>query len=147
VHLLEIARTSGDGADFQQILQTALSRYPEDETFALHRANQLFGAQKYHDLIEQLGSIESPSAAMQTLLAASYQRIGQHREAAQHYIEALKQDPRQPRNWISLGISQQHLGDREQALHAFRMAPRSGSLNQRLHDFVQARIQQLSNPD
>jgi Tfp pilus assembly protein PilF len=78
-------------------------------------------------------------------LATSYQRTEQHQLAVEYFIAALRINPQQPRLWISLGISQQNLSQREQALSSYKMALRSGSVNQRLHDFVQSKIKQLSN--
>lgn len=143
-HLLKILSQQNNREDFSSLVAESLTRYPNDEVFILYDANMLFSEKQYLALIEKYKS-HAPNNQLYTLLATSYQRTAQHQLAAEEFIKALKINPQQPRLWISLAISQQHLSQREQALNSYQMALRSGGLNQRLHDFVQSNIRQLSN--
>jgi tetratricopeptide (TPR) repeat protein len=144
IHLLELLSRQNDGEGFSSLLVNSLKKYPQDQVFVLYEANRLFAEKQYLALIEKLKN-HTKNDQLLSLLATSYQRTEQHQQAAEYFIAALKMNPQQPRLWISLGISQQYLAQREQALSSYQMALRSGSVNQRLHDFVQSKIKQLSN--
>lgn len=142
--LLVLFSKQNDAAGFNQLLANSLQKYPRDEAFMLYEANRLFADKQYLQLIEKFKTY-TENEQLLSLLATSYQRMDQHQSAIEYFIAALKINPQQPRLWISLGISQQNLSQREQALSSYQMALRSGSLNQRLHDFVQSKIKQLAN--
>jgi tetratricopeptide (TPR) repeat protein len=143
-HLLELLSQQNDGEGFSILLAASLKKYPQDRVFLLYEANRLFAEKQYLSLIEKFKN-HTENDQLLSLLATSYQRTEQHQLAVEYFIAALRINPQQPRLWISLGISQQNLSQREQALSSYKMALRSGSVNQRLHDFVQSKIKQLSN--
>ncbi len=143
-HLLELLSQQNDGEGFSILLAASLKIYPQDQFFLLYEANRLFAEKQYLSLIEKFKN-HTENDQLLSLLATSYQRTEQHQLAVEYFIAALRINPQQPRLWISLGISQQNLSQREQALSSYQMALRSGSVNQRLHDFVQSKIKQLSN--
>jgi hypothetical protein len=142
--LLELLSQQNDGEGFSILLAASLKKYPQDQVFLLYEANRLFAEKQYLSLIEKFKN-HTENDQLLSLLATSYQRTEQHQLAVEYFIAALRINPQQPRLWISLGISQQNLSQREQALSSYQMALRSGSVNQRLHDFVQSKIKQLSN--
>ncbi len=144
IQLLGLLSKQSDGQGFPGLLSDSLQKYPQDRVFLLYEANRLFAQKQYLTLIEKFKT-HTQNAELLSLLATSYQRTNQHELAADHFISALKINPQQPRLWISLAISQQNLLQREPALNSYQMALRSGPMNQRLHDFVQAKIKQLSN--
>ncbi len=142
--LLGLLSRQGDAQGFSELLRVSLQKYPQDEVYVLYEANRLFAEKQYLELIDKFKAYTKNDQLL-SLLATSYQRTDQHQQAAEHFISALKINPQQPRLWISLAISQQNLSQREQALSSYQMALRSGSMNQRLHDFVQSKIKQLAN--
>jgi tetratricopeptide (TPR) repeat protein len=144
IQLLALLSKQSDGQGFPGLLSDSLQKYPQDRVFLLYEANRLFAQKQYLTLIEKFKT-HTQNTELLSLLATSYQRTNQHELAADHFISALKINPQQPRLWISLAISQQNLLQREPALNSYQMALRSGPMNQRLHDFVQAKIKQLSN--
>jgi hypothetical protein len=144
VQLLGILSRQNDTQAFTGLLSSSLQKYPQDKVLLLYEANRLFAEKQYLTLIEKFKT-QTGSEQLLSLLATSYQRTEQHQLAAEHFILALKMNPQQPRLWISLGISQQYLAQREQALNSYQMALRSGSMSPRLYDFVHSKIKQLSN--
>jgi hypothetical protein len=144
LHLLDLHSQQNNAAEFAKLLSTSLAKYPNDDALMLYDANQLFANRQYLALIEKYRS-QTDNIRMLSLIATSYQRTDQHQLAAEYYLLALKMNPQQPRLWISLAISQQNLSQREQALKSYQLALRSGPVNQRLQDFVQSKIKQLSN--
>ena len=79
------------------------------------------------------------------MLAAAYQRNGQHLRAAETYRFVLAVQPQRAKWWIGLGISLQALNDRQAALAAFRRAATSQRLEPELSSFVSNRIRQLES--
>ncbi len=77
------------------------------------------------------------------LLAASYQRLDQHENATRYYRLALDQDSANAKNWIGLGISQEHNAALSDALFSYQTAASLGSLNSRLQAFVEKRSSAL----
>lgn len=143
VHLIKLLQKQQKISERKQLLSQSLKHYPDDMYFMLLEANRLFSAKQYNMLIQQYRH-QQQNKDMLSLLSASYQRTDQHGSAIEHYIKVIKIDPKQPKYWISLAISQQHEGQVSQALHSYQMADRSGKLNDRLKGFVQQRIRQLS---
>ena len=75
--------------------------------------------------------------------AALYQRIGRHQEAIGEYQTALRTAPSTGAWWVGLGISQQAVERRKEALEAFQRAKASGNLSPDLIAFVDQRLRDL----
>jgi tetratricopeptide (TPR) repeat protein len=82
-------------------------------------------------------------ANQQALLAASYQRLEEHDSAIRYYQLSLKQDSSNAKNWIGLGISQEHIAALEDALNSYQQAAKRGNLNNRLRAFIAKRSKTL----
>jgi len=76
------------------------------------------------------------------LLAALYQRVGNHKAASQAYKNLLAIKPNQSIWWMGLGISLQALNQSSDALAAFRRA-QTRDLSPALQKFVSGRIRSL----
>jgi len=72
-------------------------------------------------------------------MGASYQRLDQHQTAADFYRKSLQIEATQPKNWIALGLSEEHNGNLKQALLAYRSATKQGNLNPKLTEFLEGR--------
>ncbi len=144
INLLSLYQYRQKPQQFRQLLTESLAQYPQDMDFILIDANQLINSKQYSTLVQRYKD-NSQDKQLLSLVAASYQRLQQHNMAIDYYTKALELDPRQPKNWISLAISQEQQAEYTQALQSYQMAMRSGSLNNRLTGFVQQRIQQLNN--
>lgn len=77
------------------------------------------------------------------LLASGYQQSGQHAAAVARYLSLLGLDSQQGRWWINLGISLEHLGQKEKALDAYRSALQIPDLDQSLKQYAQLQSQRL----
>lgn len=75
--------------------------------------------------------------------AALYQRIGRHQDAIEEYQTALRTAPSSGAWWVGLGISQQAVERRKEALDAFQRAKATGNLAPDLITFVDQRLRQL----
>ncbi len=144
INLLSLYQYRKKTQQFQQLLAVSLAQYPQDMDLILIDANQLINNKQYSTLVQRYQGITKDKQLL-SLVAASYQRMQQHAEAIDYYTRALELDPRQPKSWISLAISQEQQAEYNQALQSYQMAARSGPLNDRLTGFVQQRIQQLNN--
>jgi tetratricopeptide (TPR) repeat protein len=144
IHKLRVYQRLNQVVAFNRLLNESLRLYPADPVFGLYRANSLFAAQRYADLVQQFAD-EQEQYELVSLVATSQQRLGQHDAAVEGFKRTLEVNPAQPRFWISLAISQQHLGQTRQALGSYQMALRSGPLTQKLRAFAVEKIRQLSD--
>jgi MSHA biogenesis protein MshN len=84
-------------------------------------------------------------ADYQAFLAALFQRDGRHKDAIDHYILALNQNPQNGVWWMGLGISLQATNRSSEAQEAFGRAKASNMLSAELQAFVDQRLNQLKH--
>ena len=120
-----------------------MTKYPDDLLFKTEYARSLCQAAAYRSVIELFANENSQNANQQALVAASYQRLDEHESAVRHYQLALEQDAANAKNWIGLGISQEHTAALEAALFSYRQAAKLGNLNNRLQAFVDQKTRTL----
>ena len=142
LHLLNLWQQQLKLTDYRQLLMQSVAIYPADEDFAMMDAAILFSGEQFLPLIQRYQGFEQ-SAKLQALVAAAYQRLQQHDKASEFFMRSLALDSQQPKNWISLAISQEQLSQSAEALNSYQMARRSGPVNQRLDEFIRQRIDTL----
>ena len=76
-------------------------------------------------------------------LAALLQREGRHKEAIDHYMQAVRLSPQSGVWWMGLGISLQVENRLNEAQDAFNRAKASGSLSPELQSFVEQKLKQI----
>jgi MSHA biogenesis protein MshN len=82
-------------------------------------------------------------ADYQAFLAAMLQREGRHKQAAEHFILALKQNPQTGAWWMGLGISLKAERRVPEAQEAFKRAKATNTLSHELLVFVDAQLSQM----
>jgi hypothetical protein len=122
-----------------RLAQNSLARYPGDSVFLTEYARSRYQAKAYRVALELLSSIPRFNADQHALAAACHQRLENHERAVEHYHKALALDAGNAKNWVGLGISQEHTADLEKALQSYRNAMKLGTLNERLLGFVEKR--------
>ncbi len=130
-------------ASLAQLARESSTRYPDDAGFRSEYGRALLRQGAYRAVIDLFAGRDRLDASQHALLAASHQRLDQHDDAINFYRLALAQEPREARNWIGLGISQEHGNALADALRSYRAAARLGNLNARLQAFVAKRIDTL----
>ncbi len=78
------------------------------------------------------------------LLAVLYRGAGKNAQAAQVYQQILLVRPGVAAWWLGLGLSQDAMGESDQALDAYGRANRAGGLKPAVLQYVQERIQALT---
>jgi tetratricopeptide (TPR) repeat protein len=122
-----------------ELVKASMKRYPQHALFKTSHAESLFRLKTYQRVIDFLQVQPDLNALQLALIGASYQRLDQHKSAADFYRQSLQIDANQPRSWIALGLSEEHNGNLQMALSAYRSASKQGSLNAKLTEFVEQR--------
>ena len=143
-NLLSLYEYRQQTGKYSTLLQESLVRYPQQSFFRTEFARSLYSAEDYQEVIVYLQDSKNLDALQLALLAASHQRLDQHVKAVEYYQQALGIDRRNAKNWIGLGISQEHTAQLKDALRSYRIAARLGNTNDRLDAFVEKRINQLA---
>ncbi len=133
-------------SEAEQLLQDGLKNKPANSGFAMLLAR----LQVDHGGLDQAIStleITLPHAAQQpdyqAFYAALLQRKSRHREAAEHYLTALKAQPNKGVWLMGYGISLQALDKSDEAKDAYQHALDSKTLSPELQAFVQQKIKAL----
>ena len=142
-HLLALYGRQKKVGRERRLLRESMTRYPDAVLFKTEYARSLFQSAAYRAVIELFANEISIEVTQQALVAASYQRLDEHEDAVKYYQLALAQDANNARNWIGLGISQEHTAALEEALNSYQRAIKLGGLNSRLRAFVAARSSTL----
>jgi Tfp pilus assembly protein PilF len=143
-HLLALYGRQKQVERERRLLRGSMAKYPDAALFKTEYARSLFQSAAYRAVIQLFANEISIDVTQQALVAASYQRLDEHENAVRHYRLALAQDANNARNWIGLGISQEHTAALEEALDSYQRAVKLGGLNSRLRAFVDARSSTLS---
>ena len=143
IHLLALYGHQNRQDRLARLAQDSLTRYPGDEIFVTEFARSRYQAKAYKTALEILASIQYLNADQHALAAASHQRLEHHERAIEHYRKALNLDAGNAKNWVGLGISQEHTAELESALQSYQNATKLGVLNGRLQAFVDKRSETL----
>jgi len=142
-NLLNLYEHRKQTKSYSVLLQESLNRYPQQAVFKTAFARSMYNAGDYQEVIVYLQGTKTSDAQQLSLIAASHQRLGEHAKAVEYYQRALDQDGRNAKNWIGLGISQEHMSQLKDALRSYRIAVRLGDINARLQAFIEKRINML----
>ncbi len=142
-HLLALYSRQKRDDRFRRLVSESMAAYPDDALFQTEYARSLFQTADYRAVIQLFANDAAMDANQQALLAASYQRLEEHDSAIRYYQLSLKQDSSNAKNWIGLGISQEHIAALEDAQNSYQQAAKRGNLNNRLRAFVAKRSKTL----
>jgi hypothetical protein len=142
-HLLALYNRQKRSDRFNRLVKESATLYPGDALFRTEYARALFKGASYGAVIRLLRDAADLDASQQALLGASHQRLDEHDDAVRHYRLSLEQDAGNARNWIGLGISQEHTAALDEALASYRRAAGLGNLGSRLQAFVDERSSNL----
>ena len=143
-HLLALYNSQNRNDRFLRLVRDSMAKYPDDTLFKTEYARSLYQSAAYLAVIELFATENPLDTNQQALLAASYQRLDEHERAIRHYQLALEQDATNAKNWIGLGISQEHTAAFEGALNSYQRAAKLGNLNNRLRAFVEKKRRALA---
>lgn len=131
-------------SQYASMARESSERYPEDTLLKSEYARSLFQKQSYRSVISILETPNNTDSKQLALIAASYQRLDDNKQAIEYYRQSLKLDRVQARNWIGLGISLEHNGQSRLALQSYQTAAKLGNISQRLEQFIDQRIRLLA---
>jgi tetratricopeptide (TPR) repeat protein len=138
--LVIVYKRSKNPARLNKLVTTSMKRYPQNLLFKTRHAQSLFQLKAYQRVIDFLLNRTDLNAMQLALIGASYQRLDQHKPAADFYRQSLRIEANHSRNWVALGLSEEHNANPQQAFSAYRSASKQGGLNSKLTEFVEQRI-------
>jgi hypothetical protein len=138
--LLIVYKRNKNPSRLNELVTASMKRYPQNLIFKTRHAQSLFQLKEYQSVIDFLQIRADLNAMQLALIGASYQRLDQHQPAADFYRQSLRIEASHPRNWIALGLSEEHNANPLQAFSAYRSAIKQGGLNSKLTEFVGQRI-------
>ncbi len=125
------------------LLVDGLMLAPEHAPFAKLQARILARRGSLSDAVELLERFQAAGAEdpeYQALLAAFYQRQGEHTRALKHYQRVLRSESDKAVWWMGLGISLEGASRPKQALAAYRAAAVLGGLGDDSERYIGGRI-------
>jgi MSHA biogenesis protein MshN len=134
---------NGHWREAEQTLEQGIAKVPAYYPFAqlLARVYVEHGAnQKALDVMEGSRQAGAGDAEFMALLAALYQRAGDHAEAIKAYTEAIKLDPQEGRSWLGMGISLEAIQNANAASAAYQRALETGKLDENLLNYARQRL-------
>ena len=127
-------------------LQQGLVLNPANTAFAMLLSRIMVERQDVQGaltLLQKHAAAASNNAEYRAFEAALLQRLSRHKEAAEEYAAALRISPQAGMWWVGLGISQEALEQRAEALESFQRARQTRSLNADVLAYVDQRVKQL----
>lgn len=137
---------SGRLINAAELLSEGVNVVPEYPLFAKLYARVLLEQNKPQlaiRVLERGAGITDVDPDYYALLAASYQRVNEHKKSTDIYLRLVKARPQEGVWWLGLGISLEKTGKNKQALEAYQRAQKTGSLNEGLVKFSNNRVSAL----
>jgi tetratricopeptide (TPR) repeat protein len=95
--MLEIARQEKNDAEYNKVLQSALTAYPNNKNFVLEDLNRLISAGQDKQAIDKLKhaiELDPTNSNLQTVLGSVYDKLKQPEQALAAYQKAVDLDPK-----------------------------------------------------
>lgn len=137
---------SGRLINAAELLSEGVNVVPEYPLFAKLYARVLLEQNKPQlaiRVLERGAGVADVEPDYYALLAASYQRVNEHKKSTDIYLRLVKARPQEGVWWLGLGISLEKTGKNKQALEAYQRAQKTGSLNEGLVKFSNNRVSAL----
>lgn len=137
---------SGRYIDAAELLSEGVKVVPEYPLFAQLYARVLLeqsNPQLAIKILEQGSARMKVEPDYYALLAATYQRVKNHKKAVDIYLQLVKVRPAAGVWWLGLGISLEKSGKNKEALEAYQRAQKTGSLKAGLVKFTNNRVSAL----
>ena len=133
---------AGDLAAARSLLSGGLALTPRQPELLALAARLALEAGDSRDAVALLQALadEDRTAEHEALLAAAWQRAGNHVAAARSYRRALEADPERSAWWLGLAISSEADGRLLEARRAYRNALTHGGLDAQLRSFAVTRL-------
>jgi len=144
-HLLEQNREN----QAAQLLGESLRRDPDNIALRTRYADVLIAEQRYHLALQALRLEEPPSVRDHSnyyaLVAYARRKLGHHEPAARIYRALARNEPREGRWWMGLGLCLDRLERTEAALEAYERALDSSGLDDDVRAFLKQRHKRLDS--
>ena len=139
---------AGQYPEASRLLQEGIELHPDYSQFANLYARILVEEGNTREALKVLEANRptlNDHPEYYALLAAVYQRLDKSRQAADIYLRLVTIRPENGIYWMGLGISLESDSKPVQAVEAYQRARASGTLNDDLLEFINAKIDTLKN--
>ena len=141
--LVGVYISQGRWIEASELLRNGLALAPLHSNFRKLYARSLMELKRESQAIDVL-STHMPTPAQDAdyyaILAALYQRQGNHERAAQTYAQILKVRPQMGIWWVGMGISLEAMGQQDKAVTAYQHARKTGVLNRDVARYTDNRL-------
>jgi tetratricopeptide (TPR) repeat protein len=106
--LLQIAREEKNDAEYAQVLQSALTAFPNNKTFVLEDLNRLISAGQDKQAIDKLKhaiELDPTNSNLYTVLGSVYDKLKQPDQAQAAYQKAVEIDPKNFDAQFNVGVN------------------------------------------
>ena len=137
---------SGRYVEAAELLNDGVELVPEYPLFAKLYARVLLeqnNPKRAIEVLERNAPAVEVEPGYHALLAATYQRVKNHKKATDIYLQLVKLRPATGVWWLGLAISLEKSGKNQEALDAYQRAQETGSLNTGLVKFTNNRVSAL----
>lgn len=132
-----------------QLLRRHLRRDPDDIALRTRYADILIAEKRYRLALQALQMETSPSVRKHSnyyaLVAYARRKLGRHERAARVYRALARNEPREGRWWMGLGLCLDRLERTEAALEAYERALDSSGLDDDVRAFLKQRHKRLDS--
>ncbi|MDO6524142.1 tetratricopeptide repeat protein [Motilimonas sp. 1_MG-2023] len=144
--LVSIIYGRGNSEKAMALLNQGVKISPNNADFRLMQARIYLASQQRQQAFQALDGIKPDVKSNQDFYAtkaALAQQLNQDEKALTAYLALAKQQPKQAKWWLGLGISQEKLGYSTDALRSYQQAELIGGLSLASMDYVRTRIEFL----
>lgn len=148
IKLVSLLLEQNDDTLAQKILKVGLLQEPHYPPYIKLKAHLLVKQGKSAEALRSL-LVAPPDLKddkdYHAFIAALYQQNGQHEHARNTYERLLVLEPNNATWWMGLGISLENIGEKNDAMEAYRIASNDESLKASIKEFLESRLSALQS--
>lgn len=144
--LQTLLKSHASASDLGDFIDKSIVLFPSNMMFIKARAHLFIQQKNYADaarLLENAAPKNLEDSHYLSLLAASYQQLGDYRQSARLYRQLTSLQPEKAENWLGLAMAKDKLNEIATAIQFYRMALEKRTLSIEVVDYIKQRLNAL----